>query len=137
MGLSLCGDHTRKTVHRTVFSPFGEHANKFARSLFKSHLFSWSKKRHIKGAMSLAEKPFFVRSYGADLIRSKQIINADRVFKKSVGIRSILFDKLELVFYLFLFFLVSLSIMYHSISVSKSWKTNGLIIVLANLGCFE
>ena len=68
-------------------------------------------KGQSKGAMSLAEKPFFVRSYGADLIRSKQIINADRVFKKSVGIRSILFNKLELVFYFFLFFLLSLCIM--------------------------
>ena len=49
----------------------------------------------------------------------------------------LLFDKLELVFYFFLFFLVSLSIMYRSIPVSKSWKTNGLIINFANLGCFE
>ena len=42
-GFSLCGDHTRKIVHCTIFSPNGEHANKFARSLFKYRLFKHEK----------------------------------------------------------------------------------------------
>ena len=60
MGFSLCGDHTRKTVHWTVFSPKGEHANKFARSLFKSHFcFSQQKKTINRWSFLLAEKMGF------------------------------------------------------------------------------
>ena len=58
-GFSLCGDHTRKTVHRTVVSPFGEHANKFARSLFKSRLFKHEKTDAKIHPFFMAEKAGF------------------------------------------------------------------------------
>ena len=55
-GFSLCGDHTRKIVHCTIFSPNGEHANKFARSLFKSRLNSTQKAHRNWCAFCVAER---------------------------------------------------------------------------------